>query len=408
MQQKYTFNSFGQLTRVDKYVSGAFNSNLGQYYYDANGARAKVTEGGASTTYIYAGHDPMYQVGADGKGYKYIYVGGSLQLRVYDAGEKYAYLGDALGSTRKVLSNGQIGTVTFSAATYKPFGVAVTTVGSDKLTYASEMKDQTGLFYLFARYYEPELGRFISLDPELGKPSQPQTLNRFVYCANSPLIHTDPTGRIFGLNILIGAIVGAVVNTVVAVIQQKSLAEIGQAALMGAITGAVAGATFGLGMAALAGSTGATAAASTTTSVLRAKTQQGLMGWAKVSAVNFASGAMGSMSGDVADSMLNGKRLDLGQVAQNAVIGGGISAVSYFGLRGLTSDKVAPSLRTPLGKPITENYGGHYQYTEGSTNPFTGQQMGPLKWISQPPTWSNVLGGVIKGFSRAGLRSFGY
>jgi hypothetical protein len=41
--------------------------------------------------------------------------------------------------------------VTFAAATYKPFGIAVSVTGSDKLTYASEMKDQTSLFYLFAR-----------------------------------------------------------------------------------------------------------------------------------------------------------------------------------------------------------------------------------------------------------------
>jgi len=45
----------------------------------------------------------------------------------------------------------------------------------------------TGLFYIFARYMDPELGRFISLDPELGSLSSPQTLNRYVYCVNNTL-----------------------------------------------------------------------------------------------------------------------------------------------------------------------------------------------------------------------------
>ena len=42
---------------------------------------------------------------------------------------------------------------------------------------------------------DPELGRFISLDPVLGKLSSPQTLNRYVYCVNNPLRFTDPTGE---------------------------------------------------------------------------------------------------------------------------------------------------------------------------------------------------------------------
>jgi YD repeat-containing protein len=47
VQIKHTYNSFDQLTRVDKYVGGAY-TNLGRYYYDANGARAKTDESGTS------------------------------------------------------------------------------------------------------------------------------------------------------------------------------------------------------------------------------------------------------------------------------------------------------------------------------------------------------------------------
>jgi len=56
------------------------------------------------------------------------------------------------------------------------------------------MQDATGLYYIYARYMDPELGRFISLDPELGSLIFPQSTNRYVYCANNPLRFTDPTG----------------------------------------------------------------------------------------------------------------------------------------------------------------------------------------------------------------------
>jgi hypothetical protein len=44
---------------------------------------------------------------------------------------------------------------------------------------------------------DPELGRWLSLDPELGKLSQPQSMNRYVYCVNNPLRFVDPTGQGF-------------------------------------------------------------------------------------------------------------------------------------------------------------------------------------------------------------------
>ncbi len=83
----------------------------------------------------------------------------------------------------------------FSVVTYTPFGVACTVSGSDTITYASQMTDPTGLIYLSARYYDPYTGRFLELDPLMGHLSDPQTLDRYVYCANNPLIHTDPKGR---------------------------------------------------------------------------------------------------------------------------------------------------------------------------------------------------------------------
>jgi RHS repeat-associated protein len=55
------------------------------------------------------------------------------------------------------------------------------------------------LFYFNARWYDKDVGRFISEDPLWGSIFDPQSLNRFAYGRNNPYKYTDPTGM-FNLN----------------------------------------------------------------------------------------------------------------------------------------------------------------------------------------------------------------
>lgn len=52
-----------------------------------------------------------------------------------------------------------------------------------------------GLYYLRARYYNPATGRFMSRDPEDGKPIDPKTLHRYLYAGGDPVNAKDPSGR---------------------------------------------------------------------------------------------------------------------------------------------------------------------------------------------------------------------
>lgn len=54
---------------------------------------------------------------------------------------------------------------------------------------------ETGLYYYNARYYDPEIGRFIQPDTVIADLSNPQSYNRYSYCLNNPLKYTDPTGH---------------------------------------------------------------------------------------------------------------------------------------------------------------------------------------------------------------------
>ncbi|QGQ93740.1 RHS repeat-associated core domain-containing protein [Paenibacillus psychroresistens] len=62
--------------------------------------------------------------------------------------------------------------------------------------YAGEPLDaETGLYYLRARYYDPQIGRFINKDTYEGDIKYPLSLNLYTYVYNNPLKYIDPTGH---------------------------------------------------------------------------------------------------------------------------------------------------------------------------------------------------------------------
>ena len=51
---------------------------------------------------------------------------------------------------------------------------------------------ETGLYYLNSRYYDPEVGRFISPDSlDYLAPESIDGLNLYAYCLNNPVMYTD-------------------------------------------------------------------------------------------------------------------------------------------------------------------------------------------------------------------------
>jgi RHS repeat-associated protein len=86
------------------------------------------------------------------------------------------------------------GGVVQSAASYEPFG-ALLTGGASSYGFAGEWQDPTGLVYLRARFYSPELGIFLSRDPFPGFLTQPASLSPYLYAYNNPVLLTDPSGK---------------------------------------------------------------------------------------------------------------------------------------------------------------------------------------------------------------------
>lgn len=70
--------------------------------------------------------------------------------------------------------------------------------GTEKFEYAGEMivsaaGTSPGLYYIGARWMDPELGRWISLDPELGRLSMPQMMNSHLCQVNNRSSFADST-----------------------------------------------------------------------------------------------------------------------------------------------------------------------------------------------------------------------
>ncbi|MDZ4348879.1 MAG: RHS repeat-associated core domain-containing protein, partial [Xanthomonadaceae bacterium] len=53
----------------------------------------------------------------------------------------------------------------------------------------------TGLVYAQQRYYDPIIGRFLSIDPVAADPNSGSNFNRYWYANNNPYKFTDPDGR---------------------------------------------------------------------------------------------------------------------------------------------------------------------------------------------------------------------
>ena len=75
--------------------------------------------------------------------------------------------------------------------------------------------NETGLYYLNARYYDPSIGRFISLDVLSildETKSQINGLNLYMYCNNNPIMYVDPSGHFAFSTLLIGLAVSFLVT----------------------------------------------------------------------------------------------------------------------------------------------------------------------------------------------------
>ena len=194
---RYSYDGFNRLKSV------ASGENVTEYAYTPEGFRSKKTVNGSTTRYLYDGANICAEVIPDGTAYTYYRADGIIGSVHGD--EKLYYSQTSRGDVSVVYD--AAGNVVKNN-TYSPYGERKTvqkvndTNDPLRLMWVAETEnvhipfgycgeytdDETGFVYLRNRYYDPEVGRFITEDPARDGE------NWYVYCENNPIMFVDTNG----------------------------------------------------------------------------------------------------------------------------------------------------------------------------------------------------------------------
>ena len=180
---KYSYDMRNLLVEIEKN-----QEIIAQYRYDGDGKRIKKTEWIESLQdyqtiiFVYSGSQVVYEKNVD-TDQEAIYIYGPTGKIMKKVGElKDYYHSDYLGSTRLITDeSGQA----IKDVQYNPFGI--TNEEEEKYLFTGKEKDNSGLSYFGARYYDPQIGRFITRDSYTGDINIPQSLNRYIYIVRTIL-----------------------------------------------------------------------------------------------------------------------------------------------------------------------------------------------------------------------------
>ena len=187
--------------------SGRSNSYV--YSYDENGIRTRKTIGNTVTDYYYNGTLLMGTVktttNSDGSTttskLRFSYDADGKVVAVNYNGNYYYYLRNAQNDIVKLIDKTGATVVEYR---YDSWGKLLSTSGSlastlgknNPFRYRGYVYDEeTGFYYLQSRYYNPEVGRFISSDVLLSTGQGVLGHNAYAYCGNNPVNMDDHDGN---------------------------------------------------------------------------------------------------------------------------------------------------------------------------------------------------------------------
>ena len=193
-----------------------------EYTYDGSGLRRTKTSGGVTKTYDYENGRLVRESGGE-EPVRFLYGEGGIIGIKYDR-SKFLFRKNAFGDVTEVYNvRGEL----VAKYSYSAYGKCTIEYNKDNAAYFNPIRyrgyyydEETGLYYLKSRYYDPETGRFLNADDisVLDTTSNyPNGLNLYAYCFNDPVNACDDEGNMANwLKWLIGglAFVGAVALTV--------------------------------------------------------------------------------------------------------------------------------------------------------------------------------------------------
>ncbi len=215
----YEYNDQGAQTKV----STLANKEVAKYEYDEEGLRTKKIVGTKTYEYYYDGEDDhlaLEVMKENDQVQKYRYYqwdenGKAVGMVIQDQDSSgkwrtktYYFWTNQRGDVTTIIDHtgAEVGSYTYDA-----FGNVLSETGTiakeNQIRYASYYYDQeTKHYYLKARYYDPQNGNFLALDPHPGDDDDPVSQNGYTYAGNNPVSMTDPDGE-YAQYIIVGVVI---------------------------------------------------------------------------------------------------------------------------------------------------------------------------------------------------------
>jgi RHS repeat-associated protein len=189
----YSWDNSGRLAQVIDRRSGAARTS--RFRYDPAGQRvAKVDPDGAVTVYL-GGTEMRYDPGKPAGGRLSVARSYGSVVRGHDGRVSFV-ASNHQGSNTAALVVGGGAAPSIGITRYRPYGEIREGEGVNDRAFLNQVHDaDIGLHYLNARYYNPAIGQFISVDPLVES-----TLHPYLYGDGNPIGLSDPTGLEPGCN----------------------------------------------------------------------------------------------------------------------------------------------------------------------------------------------------------------
>jgi RHS repeat-associated protein len=173
------------------------------FKYDPFGRRIQKSGPLGTTNYLYDGPNGIEEVDNSGNVLARYTQGKNIDepLAQLRSGTTSYYQQDGLGSVTSLSNSADAVSETYTYDSYGKLTASTGTLTNPFQYTAREFDAETGIYEYRARYYDQNVGRFLSEDPIAFKAG----INFYKYVSNNPLSWRDPTGLI-GWTCVIGNI----------------------------------------------------------------------------------------------------------------------------------------------------------------------------------------------------------
>jgi RHS repeat-associated protein len=192
--QRLTYDALNRLTAV---IDASTDATMATYTYDHLNRRASATEASGTVFFHYDGASPDVIAETDEQGdlvASWLRDSSGRLVAMERGGERYFYHLNARGDV--VALTDEDGDVVDEYA-YDPYGRALSaseTVENPYRYAGYRFDEESGLYQLWNRSYNPVTARFITRDLYPGELDSPATMNGYVYCLGDPVNLVDTNG----------------------------------------------------------------------------------------------------------------------------------------------------------------------------------------------------------------------